>query len=174
VSGSSAERESFRLVLPYRYFALCDWLVEPSVEETNALLAVARADIAASDGRQVIICPAPDSPVTVHFEYLGARPAGITTGPDEWDGHIDLEVECPSGRIYIDQPTTQPIDLKDTLAAGPGTYAVRVARRGRQDETSPARDTPGRSGPEEYLVQMWHTGPLSPSTIEELEDLDEH
>jgi hypothetical protein len=30
---------SFRVILLYRYFAVCDWLTEPRIAETNALLA---------------------------------------------------------------------------------------------------------------------------------------
>ncbi len=148
--------KSFRVILPYRYFAVCDWISEPGVAETNALLALARSDIAASDGRQIIVCPASESAVTVHFEHLGDAPVG---GDDAWDGDVDLRVECPSGTIYIDQPSALAIDLEDALAAGAGTYAARVAWRGRE----------AGDGHEEYLVQMWRTGPVSDATLAELE-----
>ena len=149
-------RTSYRVVLLYRYFAVCDWLTEPSIAEANALLALARRDVAASDGRQIIVCPASDSAVTVHFEHLGDAPA---SGDDTWDGGVDLRVECPSGKIYINQPTVLAIDLEDALAAGAGTYAARIAWRGRE----------ASDGHEEYLVQMWRVGPVSDATLAELE-----
>jgi hypothetical protein len=92
----------------------------------------------------------------VHFEHLGDAPAG---GDDGWDGHVDLRVECPSGTIYIDQPSALAIDLKDALAAGAGTYAARIAWRGRE----------AGEGHEEYLVRTWRTGPVSDETIAGLE-----
>jgi hypothetical protein len=147
---------SYRVILPYRYFAVCDWITESGIADTNALLALARRHVVASDGRQIIICPTSDTAVTVHFEHLGDAPAG---DDDVWDGTVDLPVESPSGRIYIDQPTAQVIDLKDALAAGAGTYAARIAWRGRE----------AGDGHEEYLIQMWRTGPVSDATLADLE-----
>jgi hypothetical protein len=144
------------VILPYRYFAVCDWITEPAIAETNALLALARSDVAASDGRQIIVCPTSESAVTVHFEHLGEAPAG---GDDGWDSHVDLRVECPSGTVYIDQPSALAIDLEDALAAGAGTYAARVAWRGRE----------AGEGHEEYLIRMWRTGAVSDATLAELE-----
>ena len=68
-------------------------------------------------------------------------------------------MECPSGTIYIDQPSALAIDLEDVLAAGAGTYAARIAWRGRE----------AGDGQEEYLVRMWRTGPVSDTTLAELE-----
>jgi hypothetical protein len=160
-------------VLPmYHYFAICDWLVEPSISETNELAAVAHDDIAASDGRQLIVCPGSHTFVTVHVECLLSAPAEDVKGAGRWQDAVTLHLECPSGRIYLDQPTALAIDLENALATGAGTYAVRVAWRGRQASTGHYDDA-GRDDEEEFLIQIWPAGPLSPLGRRYLDSDDE-
>jgi hypothetical protein len=154
----------------YHYFAICDWLVEPSVSSTNELLARTRSEIAASDGRQVVVCPVAHTFVTVHFESTVSPPPGDDSPEHRWPCSVDLRLECPSGKIYIDQPTALAIDLGDALVAGAGTYAVRIAWRGRRTGPQTDDDEAPDDRAEEYRIQMWPTGPLSPLGREHLDD----
>ena len=68
---------------------MCDWLTEPGIADTYALLALARSDVTASDGRQIIVCPASESRswspmrTEVALAVVAIGPTGARAGPPE-------------------------------------------------------------------------------------------
>lgn len=136
----------------YQYFGLRDWLEEPSLDDTSALVAFARNGVAACDGQQLIVsCGQSESPVRVTCQFWSRRPL-----PEEsWRGYQEFHLACPSGEVFIDQPTMLAVDLSRCYKLKSGMVNVRVMWRGRRvldrfDETSHAQDVG-----EIYNLQLW-------------------
>lgn len=166
MTPSNLSRRHLQVLPLYRYFSLCDWLVEPGVDQTNDLLRLADNDVVASDEQHVVVRVPTDNRVAVRFETWAGDP-GEPARADGWAEHREVTLHCPSAEIYLDQPTAVAIDLRDALPAGPGTYSVRVAwqRALPGNETSP--------GGEQYLVQTWRRGDLPAAVAARYADDDD-
>ncbi|TDC66074.1 hypothetical protein E1258_03645 [Micromonospora sp. KC207] len=137
----------------YQHFGFRDWLEEPSIEETAALLATARDVVAACDGRQMIVsCGQSESLVRVICQFWDQRPP---LSNELWQGVQDFRLACPSGEVFIDQPTMLAVDLSRYHKLEPGVVNVRMMWRGRRDPRESVAPNQLGSVTEIYNLQLW-------------------
>jgi hypothetical protein len=97
-----------------------------------------------------------------------------------WERQRSVIIECPEAQLIFDNVAAGPVPFQPgsleriDLPAGPGAFTVRVATQGRNDirqliATALADEADGDVahlletlyGHEQYLIDVWRTGPLS-------------
>ncbi|MEV4709113.1 hypothetical protein [Actinoplanes sp. NPDC049316] len=84
-----------------------------------------------------------------------------------WDGAHEMELHCPTGEMVADEITggsPEVIDLGE-----PGVYGLRASWRGREAVEIGLDDAAAERawGEEQFLFDMWRTGPLPPDDDDE-------
>ncbi|MEV7228657.1 MULTISPECIES: hypothetical protein [Polymorphospora] len=149
-------------ILPlYQHFSLRDWLQEPELSAAHALFRHARESIVATDTSQLLVyCAQAEVVVEVEFQVWDSDPAENGPVRADWDGGQTFLLECPSGEVFIDQPTMPAIEL-GALGAGPGWYQGRVSWRDRNPYPSQPHESTLTAVPasgsnrERYQIQIW-------------------
>ncbi|WP_018255398.1 hypothetical protein [Salinispora mooreana] len=147
----------------YQLFTLRDIDSDAGVGAGEAIASAIR-DIAACTGYELYVKVVQDLlPVTVTVEIWDTSP-GPTNPSANWSPTSVFRLQSPTGQLVLSAPTGDAFDGIDP-PSGPGTYAIDVHHRGRQ-EADDARqkllqdttrlDEPGaRPSLEHYLLRMW-------------------
>ncbi|MFI5586310.1 hypothetical protein ACIA5G_14810 [Amycolatopsis sp. NPDC051758] len=151
----------------YRLITLRDQDCD-AAPDSDGTIDDARRAVAASSGYELFIDCAQDLlsvTVTVHVRTDSPEVSRADRSPV-------LELECPSGELALGSPTGDAIGIE----VEPGTYSLIVEYEGRQaaaERRQEILDERARSGtdlhtaanasagPEQYLLSMWRTGPVS-------------
>ncbi len=102
-----------------------------------------------------------------------------------WQDPQLVTIEFPEAQLIVDNVAAGPVDFSPgrveriDLPGGPGVFAVRVAVRGRDDidrlivdalsvdsDAETTRRLEALGGHEQYLIDVWRTGPLADDDAE--------
>ncbi|MEU3500628.1 hypothetical protein ABZ726_07605 [Streptomyces hundungensis] len=120
----------------------------------NDLIPLARENVAAGNGYEVMVVPAQSQfKVKLRIETWTEEPAP----PAGWEGHCDLHMEFPTGELVISERTRGAWGI--TIAEG--DRHARLSFRGRSEakhvaeSSGPQDDLSLYEGTEQYLLQLW-------------------
>ncbi len=131
--------------------------------------------------------------VRLHLRIWNTEPRHITESQtnESWQDPRLVTIEFPEGKLIVENVAAGPVDLghghveRINLPGGPGAFAVRVAARGRDDinrlivdalsadsDAETTRQLEALGGHEQYLIDVWRTGPLADDDDDDDDDED--